>query len=124
MKIKRSVNGEEMEFELTAKELNMAHAEHERILNLEDVLEYLNECEPETILDMLDLKAKDFSEAGMNDLINDIKKNEDLMMEIHYRYRSVQMDGFGPESECMAEACMDIFRWYKEQNPNFHEVYK
>lgn len=99
-----------MEFELTEKELKAAHSEYERVLNLADVVESLNDCDQETILDMLGLQADDFSEEGMNDLVRDIKANEDLMMEIYHKYHALQMDGFGPESECMAEACMDILK--------------
>lgn len=85
IKIKRNVNGEEMEFELTEKELKAAHSEYERMLNLADVVESLNDCDQEIILDILGLQADDFSEEGMNDLVRDIKANEDLILQISLR---------------------------------------
>lgn len=60
MKIKRIVNGQELEFELTAQELWGAYFEQEKIFDAGDCAEMIYGMSDEECLDAYEITAKEF----------------------------------------------------------------
>lgn len=66
MKIKRVVNGEEMEFELTASELIQAHEEHQLDCAIDDVISICEEREYD--INLSDEQLREVTKLALHNL--------------------------------------------------------
>ena len=98
MKIKRTIDGKEYEFELTSEELRNAYYEKEHFYDTEDVKNYISTMSKE--------EFKEYSIKTESELLD----NEELLSRIAYRKRKY-IDEIGMLwSEATREALRDVLR--------------
>lgn len=91
MKIKRTVNGQEMEFELTHSEMRSAFGEYQRLIDIEDVdLYMLDELihDPESCMEQFGVDVR-LLEKHLDDIADEFRERYEYRIDDDAKYDAV-----------------------------------